>query len=57
MARYIHPSKKKRLIKHGRQTKWAPFWTVLKAFGKGKRVHPSRLTDVKRHWKRSSTKA
>lgn len=57
MARYVHPSKKKRLIKHGRQTKWAPFWTVLKAFGKGKRVHPSRLTDVKRSWKRSSTKA
>ncbi len=57
MARYIHPSRKKRLIKHGRQTKWAPFWTVLKAFGKGKRIHPSRLTAVKRSWRNSSTNA
>ena len=57
MARYTHLSRKLRLAKLGRRTRWAPFWTVLKAFGKGKRVHPSRLTDVKRHWKRSSTKA
>ena len=57
MTRYKRPSVKKRLAKKMEQTKWAPFWTVLKAFGKGKRVHPSRLTDVKRHWKRSSTKA
>ena len=57
MARYIHPSKKKRLIKLGTQTKWAPFWTVFKIYGKGKKVHPSRHTDVKRHWRRGKTKA
>ena len=52
MAIHKHHAKKKRLIKAGRQTKWAPFWAVFKTFGKGKRVHPSRLTHVKRTWRR-----
>lgn len=56
MARYRHPARKKRLIKKNGQTKWAPFWTVVKAFGKGRRIHPSRLTVVKRSWRRSKTK-
>ncbi len=57
MATAKHPSKKKRLAKAARQTKWAPFWTVPKIYGKGRRVHPGRHTSVKRHWRRTSIKA
>jgi len=57
MATFKHPAKKKRLIKAGKQTKWAPFWTVFKVYGKGKRVHPSRHTHVKRSWRRNKIKA
>lgn len=56
MSRRLHVSKKKRLIKRGRQTKWAPFWTVPKKYGAGKRIHPSRHTEKKRSWKRVKTK-
>jgi len=56
MARYKSLSKKLKLGKAGKRTKWAPFWTVLKAFGKGKKIHPSRLTAQKRHWKRTKLK-
>ncbi|MBR9700316.1 hypothetical protein GOV11_00435 [Candidatus Woesearchaeota archaeon] len=56
MSRSLHPSKKRRLIKRGKQTKWAPFWTVMKKFGKGRRVHPSRFTSVKRSWRRTKSK-
>jgi len=56
MATNKHPAKKKRLIKKGNQTKWAPFWTVFKIYGKGRRVHPSRHTEIKRSWRRGSTK-
>jgi ribosomal protein L39E len=44
-------SKKRHLAKVAEQTKWAPFWTVLKKYGKGKRVHPSAHTHVKRQWR------
>ncbi len=44
-------SKKKHLEKAGRQTKWAPFWAVLRKFGAGKRMHPSVITHVKRNWR------
>ena len=44
-------SKKRHLAKVGEQTKWAPFWTVLKKYGKGKKVHPSKHTHVKRNWR------
>lgn len=57
MARSKHYSKKLRLGKKGRQTNWAPIWAVLRKYGKGRRVHPSRITTVKRSWRRSSTKA
>ena len=57
MARYIHPSKKKRLGKKASQTRWAPFWTVPKIYGPGRRVHPGRHTEIKRSWRRGSTKA
>ena len=57
MSRYLPYAKKKRLAKLGTQTRWAPFWTVLKIYGKGRRVHPGRHTEVKRHWRRTKTKA
>ncbi len=49
-------SKKVKLSKQGRRTKWAPFWCVLKKYGMGKRVHPSRMTAVKRSWTRTKLK-
>ncbi|MBT5022383.1 50S ribosomal protein L39e [Candidatus Woesearchaeota archaeon] len=57
MARFKHLSRKKRLIKLGRRTRWAPFWTVPKKFGVGRRVHPGRHTVIKRNWRRTNTKA
>ncbi|MBS3119197.1 hypothetical protein J4475_00050 [Candidatus Woesearchaeota archaeon] len=57
MARYKHPSRKKRLIKEKSHTKWAPFWTVPKKYGTGRRIHPGRHTTVKRSWRRNRTKA
>jgi len=57
MARYIHPSRKQRLAKAGRQTKWAPFWTVPKKYGKSRKVHPGRHTAVKRSWRKHKIKA
>ena len=56
MSKYIHVSKKLRLIKKGKQTRWAPFWTVPKKYGEGRRIHPGRHTTVKRSWKRNKTK-
>lgn len=56
MAKFIHIARKLRLAKRGRQTKWAPFWTVPKIYGKGKRVHPGRHTSVKRSWRRIKIK-
>ena len=50
-------AKKLRLAKKSRQRRWAPFWTVPKIYGKGRRVHPGRHTVVKRNWKRTRTKA
>ena len=49
-------SKKRHLDKAQSQTKWAPFWAVIKKYGKGKKVHPSRITHVKRKWSRTSLK-
>ena len=57
MARNKPTAKKKRLAKAGKQRKWAPFWTVPKKYGKGRRVHPGRHTKVKRNWRRNRTKA
>ncbi|HLD19159.1 MAG TPA: 50S ribosomal protein L39e [Candidatus Nanoarchaeia archaeon] len=56
MARNKHPSIKKRLNKAGRQTRWAPFWTVPKKYRKGRRIHPGRLTHIKRSWRRTKIK-
>lgn len=57
MSKFIRPAKKQRLAKKGRQSRWAPFWTVFKKYGKGRKVHPGRHTVVKRNWKRTKTKA
>jgi ribosomal protein L39E len=56
MARNIHPSRKLRLAKLGRQTRWAPFWTIPKIYGANKKIHPGRHTVVKRTWRRGKTK-
>jgi ribosomal protein L39E len=45
--------KKVKLSKHGKRTKWAPVWTVIKRYGSGKRVHPSQMTRLRRHWARN----
>ena len=56
MARVKHHAKKRRLAKKRKQTRWAPFWTVPKKYGVGKRIHPSAHTVVKRSWRRTRTK-
>jgi len=56
MARYKPTAKKIRLTKKGRQTRWAPFWTVPKIYGRGRKVHPGRHTAIKRSWKRTKLK-
>lgn len=48
--------KKVKLGVHTRRTKWAPFWAVIRRFGTGKRKHPSELTAVRRHWRRTKLK-
>lgn len=56
MSKYLPLAKKLRLAKKGRQTRWAPFWTVPKIYGKSRRVHPGRHTEIKRNWRRIKTK-
>lgn len=51
MARKRKYQKKIKLSKHGKRTKWAPIWVVLKKFGHGKRIHPSAITKIRRHWR------
>jgi len=48
--------RKIKLAKHGRRTKWAPIWVVLRKFGAGKRVHPSQVTRIRRSWRRTKLK-
>ncbi len=49
-------SKKIKLGKQGKRTKWAPFWTVVRKYGTGKRVHPSSMTRIRRGWRRNKLK-
>jgi len=56
VARYKSLSKKLKLGKQTRRTRWAPFWVGLKALGKGKKVHPSRMTRTRRSWTRTKLK-
>ncbi|MDD5699754.1 MAG: hypothetical protein PHH00_00980 [Candidatus Nanoarchaeia archaeon] len=53
MTNKNNPEKKIKLMKAGRQTKWAPIWVVIKKFGMGKRVHPSAITRYRRSWRRT----
>jgi ribosomal protein L39E len=48
--------KKIKLSKANRRTRWAPVWVVVKKLGTGKRVHPSAVTYIKRHWRRNKLK-
>ena len=48
--------RKVKLAVHSRRTKWAPFWAVIKKYGMGKRVHPSRMTSIRRSWRRNKLK-
>lgn len=57
MAKVKSPAKKKRLVKLSKQSKWAPWWTVAKIYGRGRKIHPGRHTKVKRSWRRTKTKA
>lgn len=51
MVKKRRNQKKIKLSKHGRRTKWAPIWVVLKKFGQGKRIHPSAITKIRRNWR------
>lgn len=55
MTRFKLARVKKVLAKKLKQTKWAPFWTVPKVYGKNRRVHPGRHTKTKRSWRRGSS--
>ena len=57
MSKIKHVAKKIRLTKRRKQTRWAPFWTIPKIYGIGRKVHPARHTDVKRNWRRTKIKA
>jgi ribosomal protein L39E len=57
MARYKHTSKKKRLIRAGKQSRWAPFWAVARKYGMSRRMHPARITHIKRSWRRTRIRA
>ncbi|USN45226.1 MAG: 50S ribosomal protein L39e [Candidatus Woesearchaeota archaeon] len=56
MSRFTHPATKNKLIKAGRQTRWAPFWIIQKIYFRGRRVHPGKHTVVKRSWRRTKIK-
>ena len=44
-------SKKIKLGKLGKRTKWAPVWIVVRKVGSGKRVHPASITRIRRNWR------
>lgn len=46
-------NKKTKLTVKARHTKWAPVWAVLRKYGMGKRIHPSRMTKHRRSWRRT----
>ena len=49
-------SKKVKLAKKNKLTKWAPFWAVVRKFGPGHKAHPSQITKKRRHWRRTKLK-
>ncbi|MBS3074625.1 hypothetical protein J4447_04210 [Candidatus Pacearchaeota archaeon] len=53
----LRRTRKKILLEvHNRRTKWAPVWAVLKKYGRGKRVHPSSMTRLRRSWRQTKLK-
>ena len=54
MTKYFQ--KKIKLGVQTRRTRWAPFWSVIKKFGMGKRKHPSEITKHRRQWRRTKLK-
>jgi len=56
MASRKTSGKKKVLVKKNTQTRWAPFWTVPKKYGRTRVIHPGRHTAVKRSWRRTKLK-
>jgi ribosomal protein L39E len=50
--------KKVKLGVHGRRTKWAPIWTLLKKHGQGSARfhHVSEITKQRRSWRRTKLK-
>jgi ribosomal protein L39E len=52
MAKQKSAELKIRLAKLGKRRRWAPIFAILRRFGLGKRIHPSAITRVKRHWRR-----
>lgn len=48
--------KKIKLAKKNELTKWAPFWVVVRKYGKGKRIHPSATTKQRRSWRYTKLK-
>ena len=52
----LEHQKKIKLTVANRLTKWAPFWAVIRKFGKGKRAHPSEITKHRRHWRQVKLK-
>lgn len=48
--------RKIKFAKYARRTKWAPFWTVIRKYGMGKRVHPSNMTRTRRNWRQTKLK-
>jgi hypothetical protein len=53
----IRRTRKKIVLEvHNRRTKWAPVWAVLKKYGRGKRVHPSAMTRIRRNWRSTKLK-
>ncbi|HLC32009.1 MAG TPA: 50S ribosomal protein L39e [Candidatus Nanoarchaeia archaeon] len=46
-------TKKVKLAVKNKQTRWAPFWAVVRKYGAKKQVHPSQMTAHRRHWRRT----
>ncbi|MCD6547078.1 MAG: 50S ribosomal protein L39e [Nanoarchaeota archaeon] len=56
MARTKHLSRKKRLAKEMKRAVAAPYWAILRVFGK-RRVYRWRLNpQERRHWRRTKLK-
>jgi ribosomal protein L39E len=57
MGKIQRSGKKKRLGAAAKQTRWAPFWIIMKSKGKGKKMHPSSITTTRRSWRRTRIRA